>query len=125
MQALSSAAAALQSLFLEVACVEPTNSAALTALDTPADSHEADPIPSSSTDGNQPNVPSSSDSKLVQQCNRDQNEHLAWTAASASLRRVLQALQHKGLIGAGVSVQQALAAFQNACYAGCQSEEPE
>lgn len=48
-----------------------------------------------------------------------------WAAAAAPLRRVLQVLQQRGLLGAEVSTQQALAAFQNACYAGCQAQGPE
>ncbi|KAL0028358.1 hypothetical protein WJX77_001721 [Trebouxia sp. C0004] len=41
----------------------------------------------------------------------------SWTAPAEST------LQKRRLLGAGISTQQALQAFQNACYAGCRTEE--
>ena len=121
-QALSAYTAALQPLFLHIAQLEPNTSSAAPAESVSAgnNSHD-DSAPSTSAPGiHQAN---SSGSQVAGHDRNDQERQLSWTSTSTSLRRVLQTLQDKGLLVAGVSTQQALQAFQNACYAGCQTEE--
>ncbi len=121
-QALSASTAALQPLFLDIAQLEPNSSSTAPAESVSAGNNsDHDSAHSTSTHGiHQAN---SSSSQVAEHDRNDQERQLSWTSTSTSLRRVLQTLQNRGLLGAGVSTQQALQAFQNACYAGCQAEE--
>jgi len=121
-QALSASTAALQPLFLHIAQLEPNSSSTASAESVSAGNNsDHDSAPSTSTHGiHQAN---SSSSQVAEHDRNDQERQLSWTSTSISLRRVLQTLQNRGLLGAGVSTQQALQAFQNACYAGRQAKE--
>lgn len=121
-QALSASTLALQPLFLHTAQLEPNSSSTAPAESVSAGNNkDHDSAPSTSTQGiHQAN---SGGSQLAEHDRNDQERQLSWTSTSIPLRRVLQTLQNRGLLGAGVSTQQALQAFQNACYAGCQAEE--
>ncbi len=121
-QALSASTAALQPLFLYIAQLEPNSS-----LTAPAESvsagNNSDHDSAPSTSAHSIHQANSSGSQVAEHDRNDQERQLLWTSTSISLRRVLQTLQNKELLAAGVSMQQALQAFQNACYAGCQAEE--
>ncbi|DBA67304.1 TPA: Cadherin member 2 [Trebouxia sp. C0005] len=121
-QALSASTAALQPLFLQIAQLEPSSSSTTPAESVSAENNSNhDSAPSTSTHGiHQAN---SSGNQVAEHDRNDQERQLSWTSTSISLRRALQTLQKRGLLGAGISMQQALQAFQNACYAGCQAEE--
>ena len=123
-QALTSCTAALQPLFLQIAACHPDGPTADAALYTAAEDAGPASQESTSTSNVQYSCSSGSASDSSEQGREDAQEQLSWTAATASLRKVLQVMQQRRLPGNGVSAQQALAAFQNACYAGSQAQEP-
>lgn len=47
----------------------------------------------------------------------------AWSVAVMSFRGALKALQEKRVLGGKVTAEQALAAFHQACYEGCTSDQ--
>ena len=123
-QALGIATPALQPLFLQIAAHHqgsaPTNRSTTANMQDTDCTLTAAQV-SSNVDGVQQ---SSTDlSGNVWDGSKGMQAHLAWTGITASLRTVLQSLQQRQLLGTGVSPQQALAAFQDACYPGSQPQQ--
>lgn len=118
-QALDTATPALQPLFLQIGSHEQARaiSNSVHHVDSTA---TAAPV-SSNADGVQQS--SADSSTTVWYGSRGVQGQSAWTATTISLRTALQALQQRQLLGTGVSPQQALAAFQDACYPGSQAQQ--
>lgn len=123
LQALHSATPALQPLFLQMAAHEQGSA----GMDTASAARVQGAVESStaaaqiSSAGGQ--QPSSGDSSGSLNGSRGSQGQVVWAAMSASLRAVLQVLQQRQLLGSGVSLQQALAAFQAACYSPSQAQQ--
>ena len=122
-QALDIATPALQPLFLQIAGHDqgsaPTNKSTAASLPDMVCSATAAQV-SSNADGLQQSSGDSSGN--VWDGSRGNQAELAWTAMTVSLRTVLQSLQQRQLLGTGLSPQQALAAFQDACYPGSEAQ---
>lgn len=123
-QALDSATLALQPLFLQIAGQDAsvTSSAFIEAAAHTLANVSDGPAAEVSTSADQMQPSDVSSSSKQEECSNQNGEQLAWTAVTASIRSVLQILQQRQLLGAGVTAQQALTAFQSACYAGCQTQ---
>ena len=119
LQALSSTATALQPLFLQIAALEPDHQTADVAVGTAADT-----VGSSSQASTSSQPFASPDTNAEQPCSVSEQDHLLWARCTASLRRILQTLQQKGLLGPSASMQQALAVFQSTCYAASEPHQP-
>ena len=127
-QALESATLALQPLFLQIAGQDPSsttsNASAEAAAQIPAQGSEGSAKQVSVSAPQTQQSHASSSSKAEEGRSEDERQ-LAWTVCTASIRRVLQTMQQRQLLGAGVSSQQALTAFQSACYASSQAQNQE
>lgn len=122
-QALDSATPALQPLFLQIAGHEQARASSNSFR--AASMHDVDSTATAAqVSSNAAGVQQSSadSSTTVWYGGRGVLGQLAWTATTISLRTGLQALQQRQLLGTGVSPQQALAAFQDACYPGSQPQ---
>lgn len=125
LHALHSATPALQPLFLQIAAhdqdsIGMNTSSAACLQGVVEGCTAAVQVSSSIAGGKQQSSADSSGCSL--NGSRDQ-ELLAWTATTASLRLVLQVMQQRQLLGTGVSLQQALVAFQDACYPCSQADQ--
>lgn len=127
LQALHSATPALQPLFIQIAAHEQGSASMDTASAASAQGAVESSTAAAQTSSAGGPQPSSGDSS-VRSClngSRGGEGQLAWAAMSASLRAVLQVLQQRQLLGSGVSLQQALAGFQGACYPPSQAQQEE
>ena len=137
MQALASATTALQPLFLQVTACEQSSTPSSTpnvnasgiavgdvsaGASAPSDSAE-DAAARDSISMARAQQPGGGNSGQKRQNMVEDAGQLAWTVATASIRSVLHMLQQRQLLGGDVLPQQALTAFQDACYAGTRVTE--
>ena len=131
---------ALQQLFLDIADSEAAASAAV-SNDTPAgdDSIEqqerevdmgAEPIAEDESqpqdETQQEEVAEGEEEQIEAEPDIEEEPYSpkpAWSVAAVSFRGVLSLLQAKGVLGDKLTAEQALAAFHQACYHGCPTEQ--